>query len=266
MIQVVLITMFFPLVAQVVAISFFNFNIYLISFISSYVAGFLILVYHFKLIKIMPLSVLLNHIKTLYKATGLLFMTSLVVFFSSAIDKILLEHYRGSAILGEYSIILFVFATLMVIPGTLAELVFPKIIKKVIATKRIIYFKEMAFIFFPTLLAVIVANLVMNFFISKFTDYSYLLPYLHLISWGVLPYAFVSIMYNTLNALDKRKTILLINSFVLMIYVVCVCAIIYLNTNILLYLVWTRIFYGILLVSVYLMVIYRIDPNMERHK
>ena len=266
MIQVVLITMFFPLVAQVVAISFFNFNIYLISFISSYVAGFLILVYHFKLIKIMPLSVLLNHIKTLYKATGLLFMTSLVVFFSSAIDKILLEHYRGSAILGEYSIILFVFATLMVIPGTLAELVFPKIIKKVIATKRIIYFKEMAFIFFPTLLAVIVANLVMNFFISKFTDYSYLLPYLHLISWGVLPYAFVSIMYNTLNALDKRKTILLINSFVLMIYVVCVCVVIYLNTNILLYLVWTRIFYGILLVSVYLMVIYRIDPNMERHK
>lgn len=253
MIQVVLMNMFFPLAVQITAILFFNFKIYLISFIVSYTIGFILLIYYFKLIRVMPYLVFISKAKSFYRATGLLFATSIVIFLSFSIDKILLERYRGSEVLGEYSIILFIFATLMVIPGTLAELVFPKIIKKVTQTSKLIHWKEMSFIFFPTLLAVIVANLFMNFFIIKFTNYAYLLPYLHLISWAVLPYSFTSIMYYTFNALDQRKTILKINLIVLMVYIVYLSFLLDSNSeNILRYFVWGRIVYGIILIALYM--------------
>jgi O-antigen/teichoic acid export membrane protein len=158
--------------------------------------------------------------------------------------------------LGEYSIILFVFATLMIIPGSLAELIFPKIIQKVKSTGKVFYFKETAFVFFPTLLAVIIANLLMNFFIEKFTDYSYLLSYLHLISWAVLPHAIISIFYHTLNALDRRKNIVIINFIALIIYIVFLYISLFMTIDILQSLILSKMLFGICLIILYVLFLY----------
>ena len=247
MIWVIMITMFFPLVVQIIAILFFDFQIYLISFLISYIIGFIVLIYHFNLLKYIQYDLIIYNFKSYYKATGLLFGISLVIFLSFSIDKIMLQHYKGDEILGEYSIVLFVFATLLIIPGTLTELVFPRIIKKVTSSSKLFHIKETLFVLLPTLLAVIFANLLMNFFITKFTDYTYLLPYLHLVTWGVLPYAFTSIIYHTLNALDQRKKLLAINLILLIAYSIFIYIALQQNDNIIQTLVVGKISYGILL-------------------
>jgi len=252
MIYVVLLTTMLPLVVQLIAIIFYDFVTFLFSFFFSYVISFLLLIYKFKLITFISLSSFILKFKELYKASALLFINSLTVFLSFSVDKILVEHFKGVELLGEYSIILFVFATLLIIPGSLAELVFPKIIKNVIASKKIIHFKETAFIFLPTLLSVIVANILMDYFISTFTNYSYLLDYLHLITWSILPYAFISIMYHTLNALDLRKAIVNINLISLFFFITYLICVLYLSTDILQALVIGRILQGILLLSIYI--------------
>jgi O-antigen/teichoic acid export membrane protein len=251
---VILLSIFLPLIVQIITISFFDFNTFIFLFFISYITGFFLLVYKFRLIHLMTFSAFLDKAKSIYKAVSLLFLTSLILFLSFSIDKILLEHYKGSIVLGEYSIILFVFATLLIIPGTLAELVFPKIIKKVTATSKVIHLKEMAFIFFPTLLSIIMANLLMDYMIIRFTKYEYLLHYLHLVSWAVLPYAITSIMYHTLNALDQRKTLLYINFLVLLAYIgYLYFALLSLSGDILQEFIWGKIVYGILLVSFYVL-------------
>ncbi len=251
---VVLLSMLLPVIIQVVAIYFFDFKTFIVLYFISYLFGFLLLVYKFKLISLMSLAVLIKKTRDIYSASSLLFLTSLVLFLSFSIDKILLEHYRGSELLGEYSIILFVFATLLIIPGTLAELVFPKIIKKVTSSSELIHVKEMAFVFFPTLFSIVIANLFMDYFIIKFTDYSYLLNYLHLVSWATLPYAITSILYHTLNALDQRKTILKINFLVLLAYIGYLYILLFLSDgNIFTELVWGRIIYGIVLSILYVL-------------
>lgn len=270
MLSVILTSIFFPLIVQVIVIYFYDFNVFVVSFFISYMLGLFLLVYKFRLIHLMSFSELLAKIKIFYKDSSLLFLTALIIFTSFSIDKILLESFRGKAVLGEYSIILFVFATLLVIPSTLNELIFPRIIRKITATSKIIHFKENVFILLPTLLAVGLANLVMNFFIMKFTAYAHLLTYLHLATWAVIPYAFTPIFYNTLNALDKRKIILQINVLALLVYVGYLYFLLLfgnsswkfslwdmgftfqLSGDILNEFVWGRIMYGMLLVIFYL--------------
>lgn len=286
MLAVILISIFFPLIVQVIVIYFFDFNAFVLSYFTSYMIGFFLLAYKFRLINVMSFSELLVKIKALYKDISLLFLISLILFLSFSIDKILLESYRGKEVLGEYSIILFVFATLLVIPSTLAELIFPKIIKKIASTSKIIYIKEMLFILLPTLLALFIANFIMDFFIIKFTAYAHLLSYLHLATWAVLPYAFTPIMYHTLNALDQRKVILKINLLALIVYVGYLYFIIYSfgevlqklvwvkNIHITLYssedilqeFVWGRIMYGILLIVLYLIYLMKYHVTLPRSK
>lgn len=251
MIIVVLITSFFPLLIQLIAVLFFDFKVFVLSFLLAYMVGFILLVYKFRLIKLMSFSSFVSKVKSFYRDSLLLFVISLVIFLSFSIDKILLERYKGNEALGEYSVILFVFATLFIIPGALAELVFPKIIKKVRVSSKVIYLKEMAFVFFPTLLAIITANLLMNYFIKEFTDYAYLLHYLHLVSWAALPYALISILYHTFNALDLRVVILKINVFVFVLYLVYLYLSLKYSSDILQLFVEGRILYGLCLLLMY---------------
>jgi O-antigen/teichoic acid export membrane protein len=270
MLAVILTSIFFPLIIQVIVIYFFDFNTFVATFFASYMLGFVLLVYKFRLIQLMSATELIIKIKSLYKDISLLFLTSLVIFLSFSIDKILLENYKGKEALGEYSIIMFVFATLLVIPSTLNELIFPRIIKKITETSKLIHLKENLFMLLPTLLAIGLSNLVMDFFIIKFTAYSYLLSYLHLASWAVLPFAFTPIFYHTLNALDQRQTILKINALVMIIYIGYLYIILfysdismhfklggldftpYQSNDILQNFVWGRILYGILLIIFYI--------------
>ena len=263
MITIVLVMSLLPLLLQLITIVFFSFKIFVFSFLLSYTVAFIFLVYKFRLIRLMTFSSFIIKVKSIYDAAFLLFLTYLVAFFSFSIDKILLEKYKGSVVLGEYSIILFVFATLLIIPGTLAELVFPKIIQKVTSSSEIIHLKEMSFVFFSTLFSIIIANLFMDYFIIKFTNYSYLLHYLHLVSWAALPYALTSIMYHTLNALDQRKTIFKINFLVFLLYVGYLYYVFFsLNKDVLQELVWGRILYGILLVTLYVYSLKKYHENL----
>ncbi len=262
MIKIVLATLLMPLFAQVIAIKYFDFNIFIFIFFISYACAFAILYFKFRLIQILPLSEYVDRLTFLFRSSSLLFIISLVIFLSFSIDKIVLEKYRGVELLGEYSIVLFVFATLRIIPGTLSELVFPKIIKDVSSNSKVFFPKELAFVFFPTLIAIILANTFMDYFIAKFTDYSYLLNLMHIISWGVLPFAITSIYYHIFNALDLRFIILKINIIILIIYLIYLVTILIFCNNILFFFSIGKLLYGILLIILYFLYLY----GYQKHK
>lgn len=153
-----------------------------------------------------------------YSASKMLFINSLVLYLFFIIDRLAVDWSLGRDSLGNYSVIMFVFASLFTVPSILAELIFPKVVRQVVNDKKVIFIKEMLIVFLLTLFSVVFANVVMYFIVVKYTEYGALLPLMQLASIGVIPYAFTSILHHVFNALDKRLTILKINIISLFLY------------------------------------------------
>ncbi len=156
-------------------------------------------------------------IKT-WKASALLFSQAIIGFFIVSVDRFIIDFYLGKEALGHYSVIMFAFAALFVVPSVLAEMIFPKIIRQTVDSGRLFYPKELLFIFFPTLVAVFFANYFRDFFIKNFTLYANLLDLIHLATLGILPYAFTAIFFHVLNAMDFRKYLFFSSFIILILY------------------------------------------------
>lgn len=74
-----------------------------------------------------------------------------------------------------------------------------------------------------TLSGVIIANVVMKFFIENFTKYGHLVPELHLATLAVIPFAFTAIYYHVMNGLDLRKQMVLVSAVVCIILMAYYC-------------------------------------------
>lgn len=147
-----------------------------------------------------------------------LFIYSIVVFLAFSVDRIILNGYSSKELVGKYSIILFAFAMLLIIPSTLAEFIFPKIIRTTIDDGRKFYPREILAILCPTAAAVMVAYLSAPYLLSKFTRYGDLVEQIQLITLGILPYAVTPILYHVMNALNLRVQLVLSTCALLCIY------------------------------------------------
>lgn len=171
-------------------------------------------IFHIKQISLQEFK---KNYSSIFSLSSVLLINSLVVFTLMSIDRIFIDHKLGKEVLGEYSVILFVFSALMMIPSVLVELIYPRIVKNTVTTRRLLYVRETLFVFIPTAIAVVITNYVINFFIIRFTNYGYLSEYIHIILYGVIPYAFTGILFHVINSLDKKWLILLVNSITLFI-------------------------------------------------
>ncbi|PSB80706.1 hypothetical protein [Photobacterium damselae] len=216
-----------PLFLSVIPLSIVSVTFYLFSTISTLnlyfipflISGCFIFVQYFSLLLKWFLSnrFSFNDSKKFFFSSSILMINSVVIFLYSAIDRFYLSFKYGDEFLGEYSIIIFSFSALLVFPGILSELIFPKIVKGVIEDKRILFVKELLFILIPTILAIICINVLMGLFINDYTKYGYLLKYIEVMSWGVIPYCVSAVYYHILNALDLRYEIVLSNIIVLIV-------------------------------------------------
>lgn len=187
-----------------------------------------------------------------FSVSKVLLINAVCVFLYSALDRVFISNFLGEKILGEYSVVIFAFSALLVLPSIIAELIYPKIVRETIETGRVIYIKETLFILLPTVIAVILVNFSMGFFIVKYTQYEYLLSEIHLVTWGVLPFCFTAILYHVLNALDLRKYIVLSNGIVLMFLIVSLVAFNLFDVYEMYYFVLLKISLGIVLLLAYL--------------
>lgn len=199
-----------------------DFNFYLISLLLLYTLFGSILIYKEReLFHFIKYNKLKSVIKDIAKPSFLLFINSLVVFLYLVMDRFFIDYSNGREQLGYYSVIIFVFSALMIIPATVAELLFVKIIKESCGSGRRIFIRETLITLGITILGVVFANACMGFFVTKYTDYGFLIDQMHIASFAVIPFALTAIYYHVMNGLDLRKQIFLIN------FVVCLCLVLY---------------------------------------
>ncbi|EXW19450.1 polysaccharide biosynthesis family protein [Acinetobacter baumannii 25766_4] len=132
MLNLVFYNQLLPLLISIVLYFYtLDFNIYLVSLILSYLFFSLILFYQEReLFNFIQYKRIKKVIKEIALPSFLLFINSLMIFLYLVMDRFFIDYSNGREELGHYSIILFAFTALMIIPATVAELLFVKIIKQ----------------------------------------------------------------------------------------------------------------------------------------
>lgn len=210
------------------------------------------------LIKAWPLMSDIQHrlsdtLHSVRSATITLFINAIVIFLTFTVDRIILNAYSSKEVLGEYSIILFAFSLLLIIPSTVAEFIFPKIIRTTVDDGRVFYPREMLTILTPTALATLVAFFSASYLITQFTSYGHLVEYIQLMTLGALPYAATPVLFHVMSALDLRVQLVLSACAVLGLYVLALLWGGVHAANKLEFFTLTRVFYGYALLLAYLL-------------
>lgn len=195
-----------------------DFNIYLISLIFSYLFFSLILFYREReLFNFIKYERIKKVIKEIALPSFLLFINSLMIFLYLVMDRFFIDYSSGREELGHYSIILFAFTALMIIPATVAELLFVKIIKQSCEAGKRFFLRETFITLGITVLGVVVANFCMDYFVQRFTSYGFLTEQMHIATLAVIPFSLTAIYYHVMNGLDLRKEIVFVNLVVCII-------------------------------------------------
>lgn len=188
-----------------------NFNTYLLGYFLSFVISMIALFFCEKKLFITIFQAkmdLIQTLKSILKPSALLFLNALLIFLYMVMDRFFVDHYLGRQALGDYSIITFAFTALMIIPATFAELIFTKIIRQSVQAGKKLFLPETLLCVGVTLLAVIIANIVMALFIKNFTHYEYLISDIRLATFAVIPFSVTAVYFHVLNGHDLRQKML----------------------------------------------------------
>jgi O-antigen/teichoic acid export membrane protein len=142
-------------------------------------------------------------------ATITLFITAVVIFLTFSVDRIILNAYASKEVVGEYSIIMFAFSLLLIIPSTVAEFIFPKIVRTTVEDGRTFHPRAILTILIPTATATIMAYVTAPYLVPRLTSYGHLVGEIQLVTLGVLPYAATTILFHVMSALDMRMQLVL---------------------------------------------------------
>ncbi len=209
-----------PAIAQVVVFYLSGFAGFLIATAVTSVATTVYL-----LLKARPIRAEIRHrLSETFLAVGpatiTLFINAIVIFLTFSVDRIILNKYSSKEVLGEYSVVLFAFSLMFIIPSTLAEFIFPKIVRATVEEGKIFHPQAMLTILIPTAFATIVAYVSAPHLVSVLTDYGHLVSHIQLVTLGVLPYALTPILFHVMSALDMRTQLVLSACAVLIAYVI----------------------------------------------
>lgn len=177
------------------------------------------------LIKARPLLAEIRHplrdtLHAVRGATVTLFINAIVIFLTFSVDRIVLNAYSSKEVLGEYSIVLFAFSLLLIIPSTVAEFIFPTIVRTTVEDGRTFHPRAMLTILAPTATAALVAYVSAPYLVPGLTNYGHLVGDIQLVTLGVLPYAATPILFHVMSALDLRRSLIVSACAVLGVYVV----------------------------------------------
>ncbi len=240
-----------PAIAQTVVLWIWGFNGFLIATILASVVTTLYLLRNSGPLICYMRNQLRYTLKSVRSATIFLFLNSVVIFLSFSIDRIILNAYATKEVLGEYSVILFAFSLLLTIPSTIAEFVFPKIIRTAVEHQRIYFPRQLLAILAPTVLCTFVAYVLAPFAVPRLTTYSQLVPAIQLVTIGVLPYAVSPVLFLVMSAFDMHAELLFSACTALTIYILLLLWGGSQATDKLLFFTYARVAYGYILLMAY---------------
>lgn len=222
MLKLVFYNQVLPLVISLLVYIFtHDFNSYLITLLMGYFLFFIFLLYkELELFKFFEWVKFKQTIKKILRPSLWLFINSIFVFAYLVMDRFFIDYSLGRDELGHYSIIIFAFTALMIIPATCAELLFVKVIRESCESGKVIFIKEVSILLGITTLGIIFTNLAMTYFVRNFTSYGFLVDQMHLVTWAVLPFALTSIYHHVMNGLDLRKLLTITNFSVFLLLLI----------------------------------------------
>lgn len=207
-----------PVVAQTAAFYFWGFNGFLTITVLTSLAAVTYLLISLRSTALEAWRHIRASLGSVRSAATTLFINSIVIFLTFSVDRVVLNAYSSKDIVGEYSIVLFAFSLLLVIPSTIAEFIFPKVVRSTLEDNKLYHPREILSILIPTASVVIAAYFLAPYFITAFTPYGHLGAQIQLATIGILPYAVTPVLFHVMSAKDMRTQLILSSCTVLCVY------------------------------------------------
>jgi len=201
-------------VLQSIVLYFFGFQKFLIYTLSSCICSIVILLWVYRGQTTFQIKSLYAVFKKVRGTSTELFFHSILIFFTFAAERILISYFGGDVVLGKYSVVLFGFTMLQILPLTLTQLFFPIVVKNTISQSGNLFYGRLCVkVLIATMLFVLLVCFCLDYLIALVKeDYLELSQYIYIVALGVLPYAFTPIYFQVLNALDRRGILILISA------------------------------------------------------
>lgn len=184
-----------------------------------------------------------------------LFFNSIFTLIYLVIDRYFIDYFLGREVLGIYSVISFAFSALLVVPATMTELIFQKVVVQTASNHRWFFPREIIILLSSTLISVLIANMLMDFFITNYTSYGEYISLIRLSTFSVIPFAISSLLYHILNALDARRNMLTSNMLIAFSYIVYYFSLNFVNHLDLNYFIYPKLCLGWFVVIAYIICI-----------
>lgn len=189
---------------------------YLIGFLSSYIVIFIIAIKKYSV----KLSLIKKNIfiilKNIFNKGTLVYLSGLISFFATSLDRLFIEQYWGLEAVGVFSVIMFVFSIFGVFAVNYTEM----IMNKIISLRSIKYvLKQISYILLLIIALVTIVYFFFPFLINLFMkQYVAIIPLMRIIIFAAIPYSVLAILNYYMHAIDQRKILLLINIFCTLSY------------------------------------------------
>lgn len=234
-----------PVTVQLVALWIWGVWGFIIGHLLSYIIVIVVCYSFFRIRLVVKRDEIVPIFKKLFSSGYLLFLSSMVTYFSSSGDRFFIAHYWGLEELGIFSTIMFFFSVFNVFAVNYTEM----IMNKIIVLRSFVYIlRQIIFLVVLTIVLVVISYYIIPYFVSVFIpQYIQYTNYMSLILVGAIPYAALPILNYFLHAIDKRIKLLFINVVCTILYFI-VLLIILKQPISLLYLICLKISFFTLLV------------------
>ena len=215
-INISLIVNVLPLVGQIIGFYFFYLNGLIYGQLAAYVITYLMCRRFFRIKLVIRKKWVFPIFYKLFNSGFLLFLSAVLSFLSTVGDRFFIAEFWGLSDLGLYSVVLFVFSIFNIISVNYLEM----ILSNIIESKSFLYVVKQIF-FIMTIVSILV---LISFFLLPILVPIFLTKYLNILTemkfmiFAAIPYAGLSILNHYLHAIDKRKSLLIINLICTILY------------------------------------------------
>ena len=250
-----------PITAQIICFYFFKLEGLIIAQFLSYLFSYFICLKYFRINFIYKKKLIKPIFKRLFGSGYLIFISSLLSYFSTVGDRFLIADYWGLTEVGLFSVTLFIFNIFNIISVNYSEM----ILSKIIETRNFNYMmKQVVFITVLVSFFVITSFFLLPILVNLFLpEYNKLIKEMSLVIFAAIPFAGISILNYFLHAIDKRRILLLINLFCTILYFICL--IIILNNKIsIINLIFLKISFFIIVFIFTFIAVYFLSKKLDK--
>jgi O-antigen/teichoic acid export membrane protein len=254
-IKITFISTFLTSISQLLGFLIWKINGYLICLTLSYLIAFFIIHYLYKIRITISYKKFIVITKKLFDKGWLLFISSLISYLGIFGDRFFIEEYGNLGQVADFSIVMFFFSIFNIFSVSYTEM----IMNKIICDKSFRFvIKECGKLIILSVLILVLIYFILPFFINLIMpNYLRLIPYIKIILISAIPYTILPVLNYYLQAIDKRKQMLIINIISTFTYLILLLTVLMCNLDFL-FIIYSKLTFIMLIVglTIYLSIRY----------